>query len=158
MQTTSQEGVIAVGVDGSDGSRRALRWAIDEARRRRRVVEVVTAWPPRGTGDDLDETEATEARQQADQAGRHVVDAVLRETDDPPQVSYELVHGDAVEVLVQLSQRAELLVVGSHGVSSIRHAALGSVSEACARQAACPVVVLPNQAAAETRFDQVAKR
>jgi hypothetical protein len=36
-----------------------------------------------------------------------------------------------------------LLVVGSHGTTSLRHAMLGSVSEACARMANCPVVVLP---------------
>lgn len=99
-----------------------------------------------------------QARQRADETARHVVDGVLREADDPPPVSYELVHGDAVEVLVQLSQRAQLLVVGTHGVSSIRHAALGSVSEACAMQAACPVVVVPGLSAAEPGGDQVVRR
>lgn len=158
MQKMTPPGVIAVGIDGSDGSRRALRWAIEEARLRHCVVEAVTAWPARGTAGDLSEQEAREARRQADETERHVVDAVLRETDDPPQVAYELVHGDAVEILVQLSQRAQLLVVGSHGVSSIRHAALGSVSETCARQASCPVVVLPGASADESRDEELAKR
>jgi len=149
------EGLIAVGIDGSEGSRRALRWALDEARLRRCAIEAVTAWPARGT-----ESGATEeqARQQADETARHVVDGVLRETQDPPPVSYELVHGDAVEVLVQVSGRAQLLVVGTHGVGSIRHAALGSVSEACAMQAACPVVVVPGLSAAEPAGDQVERR
>ena len=158
MQNQAPAGVIAVGVDGSEGSRRALRWAVDEARLRRSAIEAVTAWPPRGSEARPVEEQATQARQRADETARHVVDGVLRETDDPPPVSYELVHGDAVEVLVQLSRRAQLLVVGSHGVSSIRHAALGSVSEACAMQAACPVVVVPRQAAAEPGGDAVAQR
>jgi nucleotide-binding universal stress UspA family protein len=140
------QGVIAVGIDGSEGSGRALRWALDEARLRRCAIEAVTAWPARGS-----EAEPTEdqARQRVNETARHVVDGVLRETQDPPPVSHELVHGDAVEVLVQLSGRAQLLVVGTHGVSSIRHAALGSVSEACAMQAACPVVVVPRLSAAK---------
>jgi nucleotide-binding universal stress UspA family protein len=157
MQNMAAEGVIAVGIDGSEGSHRALRWAVDEARRRRCAVEAVTAWPSRGTDGRLGEEQEMDARQRAGEAERHVVDAVLKEIDDPPQVSYELVHDDAVETLVRLSRRAQLLVVGSHGVSSLRHAALGSVSEACAMRAACPVVVIPNAPAAETRHDELAQ-
>ena len=99
-----------------------------------------------------------QARQRADETARHVVDGVLREVDDPPPLSYELVRGDAVEVLVQLSQGAQLLVVGTHGVSSIRHAALGSVSEACAMQSACPVVVVPARSGAVPVGDEAAPR
>jgi len=158
MQKPVPEGVIAVGIDGSEGSRRALRWALDEGRLRRCAIEAVSAWPPRGSEGESAEEQAIQARQQDDESARHVVDGVLREIDDPPPVSYELVHGDAVEVLVQLSQRAQLLVVGTHGVSSIRHAALGSVSEACAMQAGCPVVVVPPRSAAESGDDVAVRR
>ncbi|MGH3477387.1 MAG: universal stress protein [Nocardioidaceae bacterium] len=158
VSTTSSNGVIVVGIDGSDGSRRALRWAIDEARQRKCAVEAVTAWPARGADTELTEDQAAEARRQADESERHVVDTVLRTIDDAPPISYETVHGDAVEVLVHLSTRAQLLVVGSHGTSSLRHAGIGSVSEACARLAACPVVVLPAPAPPEPQADEVATR
>jgi nucleotide-binding universal stress UspA family protein len=36
--------LIVVGVDGSEGSRRALRWAVTEARRANAAVEAITAW------------------------------------------------------------------------------------------------------------------
>lgn len=49
-----------------------------------------------GTGGDLSEDEATEARQR--------VRRRPAETDNPPQVPYELIHGDAVDVLVQPSR------------------------------------------------------
>ncbi len=35
---------IVVGVDGSSGAQQALEWAVEEARRRNAVVEVVHAW------------------------------------------------------------------------------------------------------------------
>lgn len=140
--------VILVGVDGSDGSRRALRWALDEAVRHNCTVEVVTAWPPRGTVGQLDEAEVGEALRRADEAQRHLIENELRAVAHPPTLSYELVEGDAVEVLLRSSAYAELLVIGSHGTDSVRHAMLGSVSEACARLAECPVVVLPASAGA----------
>jgi len=58
-------------------------------------------------------------------------------------VSSQVVHGDPVEALLRTSSRADLLVVGSHSTSAVLHVMLGSVSEACARMAECPVVVLP---------------
>jgi nucleotide-binding universal stress UspA family protein len=140
--TTSK--VILVGVDGSDGSRRALQWAIHEARLHGSAVEVVTAWPPRGSAEShLEGDEADQAHRRADETMRHVVDSVLRPLVDPPPVSFETVRGDAVDVLLRMSARASMLVIGSHGTSTVRHAALGSVSEACAGLADCPVVVVP---------------
>jgi nucleotide-binding universal stress UspA family protein len=140
-------------IDGSEGSLRALRWAVDEGRRRRCAVEAVTAWPPRGTDADLTDAQATDVRRWADETQRHLVDTVLRDGRDNPPLSCDVVKGDAVEVLVRTSQRAQLLVVGSHGTASLRHAALGSVSEACAMRAACPVVVLPAPPPAEAAHD-----
>jgi nucleotide-binding universal stress UspA family protein len=54
-----------------------------------------------------------------------------------------MVAGRPEHVLVDASARATLLVVGAHGVRSIQHAALGSISEYTARLAYCPVVVIP---------------
>jgi nucleotide-binding universal stress UspA family protein len=159
MTNMTSNGVIVVGIDGSDGSRRAMRWAVDEALQRKCAVEAATAWPGRQVDDtDLTDDEAATARRQADESQRHVVDSVLRTLDDAPPVSYETIRGDVVEVLVHLSTRAQLLVVGSHGTSSLRHAGLGSVSEGCARLAACPVVVVPPSVMPEPQRDEVTVR
>ncbi len=165
MSNTTSNGVIVVGIDGSDGSRRAMRWAVDEALQRKCVVEAVTAWPARRgddtelTGDaDLTDDQAAAAHRQADESQRHLVDSVLRTLDDAPPISYETIRGDVVEVLVHLSARAQLLVVGSHGTSTLRHAGLGSVSEGCARLAACPVVVVPPSVPPEPQTDEVSVR
>ncbi|HYJ68828.1 MAG TPA: universal stress protein [Nocardioidaceae bacterium] len=157
MNEATSNGVIAVGIDGSEGSLRALQWAVDEGRLRRCAVEAVTAWPPRGVDIDLTEEQAADARRRADETQRHQLDTVVREGHDTPPLSSEVVRGDAVEVLVRTSERAQLLVIGSHGTMSMRHAALGSVSEACATRAACPVVVVPTRPAADAPHDAVAR-
>ena len=121
--------MIVVGVDGSVGSRGALAWALAEAELRGCTVEVVSAW----TSDE----------RQVRERQRHVVDGVRRETETAVATSCEVVHGDAVDVLVRSSAKADLLVVGSHDVSGLRHAGQESVSAACARLAECPCVVVP---------------
>jgi nucleotide-binding universal stress UspA family protein len=82
-------------------------------------------------------------RLHADELQRHVVATVVDGREHLPPISREVVHGDAIDVLVRASTHADLLVMGSHGVSTLRHAALGSVSEACARLSECPLVVVP---------------
>lgn len=135
--------VIVVGVDGSDGSRRALRWALAEAKLRGCAVEAVTAWPARDAVAARRPLDATETQRAAVAVQQSLVDEELARLQEPPMVSSQVVHGDPVEVLLSTSSRADLLVVGSHSTSTVLHVMLGSVSEACARMAECPVVVLP---------------
>ena len=59
----------------------------------------------------------------------------------------EAVVGDALERLVALSQRVDLVVVGSRGWGPVRRILLGSTSARLVREAACPVLVLPRGAA-----------
>ena len=50
--------------------------------------------------------------------------------------------GSAARELVQASQGAQLLVVGSRGHGGFSGLLLGSVSSACAEHAHCPVLVI----------------
>lgn len=139
------ENLIVVGVDGSDGGRRALRFALREAAHRGASVEAVTAW----MWDDIDTAPITpanphEARERAAAMLRQEVEQALAEwVTKAPSVAREVVEGRPVQVLVDAASDADLLVLGSHGHSRLHHVALGSVSEACIRQAGCPVVVVP---------------
>ena len=135
--------LIIVGVDGSEGSRRALRWALAEARLRGHALEVITAWPSRELVAKAQWLDPSQTQQVAAATQQRVIDEELADFRDPPRISYQVVHGDPVEALLTASAPAELLVVGSHNTSTISHVMLGSVSEACARMAECPVVVLP---------------
>jgi nucleotide-binding universal stress UspA family protein len=51
--------------------------------------------------------------------------------------------GDACELLLQASERLDLLVLGSRAYGPIRHALLGGVSAAVMRGSKCPVLVAP---------------
>lgn len=145
-------GVIVVGVDGSDASLEALRWAADEARLRGAGVVALHAWafvPAAPIGDpgmiaipagDL----AGQLEAESEAARAALADAVAAVFGAEPDVEVEqrLVEAEAAEALVAESKRAELVVVGSHGRSGLRAAILGSVSRHVVEHAHCPVVVV----------------
>jgi nucleotide-binding universal stress UspA family protein len=131
------DAIIRVAADGSAASRRALEWAIDEAELRHCGVELVSVFSPGSSGTSL------QGREQAEQAIHATMDDIVAGRAEIPTVSWHVVEGEPADVLVQESERSRLLVMGSHGVSGLRHSALGSVTDLCARMAACPVVVVP---------------
>ena len=143
---------IVVGVDGSDASREALRWAADEARLRSLPLVAVHAWsfvPAQPIGDpgmlampagDLAGQLGAES-----EAARSAVEAAVSDAlgaEPGIEVERKLVEGEAGDALVTESESAELLVVGSHGRSGLKAALLGSVSRHVVSHAACPVVVV----------------
>jgi nucleotide-binding universal stress UspA family protein len=145
-------GSIVVGVDGSDASAEALRWAAEEARLRSAALVAVYAWsfiPPQPIGDpgmlampagDLPGQLEAESDAAQTSLERAVEDALG--ADPAVAVEKKLVEGDAGEVLVDESKAADLVVVGSHGRSGFKAALLGSVSRHVTNHAACPVVVV----------------
>ena len=142
------QGTIVVGVDGSDCSRAALEFALDEAVRWDAAVRVVLVMPdidywavaygvPVAVLDDLSAD--------LEKTGREMLDAVVRERGgaaaDVP-VDVQVVSGTPGHVLVERSRDADLLVVGHRGRGGFRSAVLGSVGLQCVLHAAVPVVVV----------------
>ncbi len=133
---------IVVGVDGSPSSKAALRWAICQAKLTGAVVEAVTAWwYPSGFGlpGAIDDTADS-----ADDAEKTLTVALAEVSALDPAVVVcpRLVQGHPTEVLVREAVGADLLVVGSRGHGGLLGAVLGSVSQHCAQQAPCPVLVM----------------
>lgn len=132
---------IVVGVDGSEHSADALRWAMRQAEHTGAEVRALRAWQlpasygyP-GTWVDIDFEE--EARKDL----QRVVDDVS--ADHPGvAVTAEVVRGHPADVLVTASKGAGLLVVGSHGHGAFAGMLLGSVSVHCTHNAHCPVIVV----------------
>jgi nucleotide-binding universal stress UspA family protein len=148
-------GVIVVGVDGSETSHEALRWAAEEARLRSARLVAVYAWSfiaPQPIGDPGmlavpagDLPGQLDAESEAAQGALdHAVEAVLG-AEPGVEVERKLVEGDAGEALVAESAEADLVVVGSHGRSGFRAALLGSVSRHVVDHSKCPVVVVKQQ-------------
>ncbi|MFL6163812.1 MAG: universal stress protein [Jatrophihabitantaceae bacterium] len=77
--------------------------------------------------------------------------AALRRTTQfcHPELAVEVLlgHGDPAGTLIELSLRAELVVLGTTGVGGNLLSLIGSVSSRVAAQAYCPVVVVPEQPA-----------
>jgi nucleotide-binding universal stress UspA family protein len=138
-------GRVVVGVDGSESSIRALRWAARQAKWMEATLEVVTAWTfperpaPLGIVPHVpwpDELMA-EAWDKLDE----VIGDVLSDTSKE-RVHAQIIRGSAASVLRDVAHDADLLVVGSRGLGAFMDLLLGSVSEHCVRHANCPVVVV----------------
>ncbi|CAL9346107.1 Universal stress protein [Streptomyces sp. enrichment culture] len=132
---------VIAAVDGSDDSLRALDWALDAARRRRAPLRVVhvrqyAAWAqpdvPVAGPPDPDEDPALERAR-----------ARLRERGEGDGTEYVGVEGVPGAVLPGLGAGAQLLVLGSRGRGGFASLLLGSNGLAAARDAGCPVVVVP---------------
>lgn len=133
---------VAVGVDGSPGSLAALRFAVAEARVRKARLCVILAWTiPIGgdlPGGMLPELVADFEKE----AERELTDCLAGVDTAGLEVEPVTVEGAAGRALVDASEDATILVVGSRGRGGFKGLLLGSVSGQCVGHAACPVVVV----------------
>ena len=142
--------LVVVGVDGSDESVSALRWAARYAAAAGASVRAVLAWhyptaasvPPVGTTPPSVESEVEE----------HIMatltEAIAKVAPDVPDVPIvsEIRYGHPAQVLVEESGQADLLVVGRRGHGAFIGMLVGSVSQHCVAAAECPVVVVRGRA------------
>jgi nucleotide-binding universal stress UspA family protein len=135
---------IVVGVDGSDGSLSALRWAIHQAALVGARVEVVGAvdFPvvvAFGTVAPL-----KPFNEQADEVEAELLKALAWARPEDHGVTCDVVvdQGDPASVLVDRSAGAELVVVGARGHGQLSGLLLGSTSAKVAHHATCPVVII----------------
>lgn len=135
--------VILVGVSGSAASAAALRWATDEARRRRDRLRVVLIWRPEQRAYYAGRTDPAQASGQHDRAVRTLTETVQAVLGPRPRgaTTVEVVEGTAEQELVAESAGADLLVLGS-GSGGGPDFRIGPVVRTCLREARCPVVVV----------------
>lgn len=155
---------IVVGVDGSEESRDALRWGVEDGHRRKLPVTAVHIVDPqeapnphraalgyvsdeatvRRVADDeraLRDDLSVQARQRAEAR----LDAIIRETVPDEQSSVRRITLEDKRpgrALVGRARNADLLVVGSRGRGGFANLSLGSVSRYCVLHAPVPVVVI----------------
>jgi nucleotide-binding universal stress UspA family protein len=144
---------IVVGVDGSDASKDALRWAVEEARFRKATVDAVYAWQvpimPPDVGPSLAPSasalEMTSLFPKLAESAQLLVDEVVKEVvGDQADVEVRPlpIEGPPANALLEAAQDADLLVVGSRGHGHFKGMLLGSTSLHVVQHAPCPVVVL----------------
>lgn len=136
-------GRIVVGVDDSSHGRAALAWAYAQAKLRGANLEIVHAWdyPYQGPRTSVTVPKDLMQLDAAEELEAVVRDLVVDESDGVA-VHAGLVEGGAAEVLINASNDAELVVVGSRGRGGLASKLLGSTSHAVVQYANCPVVVI----------------
>jgi nucleotide-binding universal stress UspA family protein len=130
---------IVVGVDGSEHSNSALRWALKEAECHSGTVTAVLAWqvPFLSFPGAFD-------RDELEKAYKDFLIETVSAIAPKPAVPLEtlVAEGDPTESLVEASKGASLLVVGIRGRSPFAGLLLGSVSQGAGASAHCPVVLV----------------
>ncbi len=134
---------VLVGIDGSPASEAATAIAFDEASRRGVGVMALHAWTDLRVSDfkelfpnsnwdaQLSEEEETLAERLAGWHERYPDVGIIRKIEI----------GDPASPLIEASERAQLLVVGSHGRGGFAGMLLGSVGAAVVNRARIPVIV-----------------
>lgn len=138
---------IVVGFDGSAGSQEALEWAVKHAALEHAPLTVlaihevaVSGWTGNPIVYPQDRPEEEKARQAAQEAVTKIISELGGGGPDP--VTVRGVSGQAAQVLIEASQEADLVVVGSRGAGGFASLLTGSVSSKVVSHAACPVVVV----------------
>lgn len=137
---------VVVGVDGSDTSKVAVAWAARAAALREAPLQLVTAMAvpvafaggigvPQSYFDDQQQ----EASRVLDEATKIAADVA---GEGKLTVHTERRNGSAISGMLDWSERARAIVLGSRGLGEVSGGLLGSVTSSVATHAACPVVVI----------------
>jgi nucleotide-binding universal stress UspA family protein len=134
---------IVVGVDGSESSREALRWAKAQADVTGAELVAVTAWSyPVASFPMLVNQVATTDTFDVEGQSRAALQRVVKETIGDAEVAQRVLEGHPVTVMLAAAQDADLVVVGGRGHGGFVGSLLGSVSQSLVAHAGCPVVVV----------------
>lgn len=130
---------ILVPTDLSETSAAALRRALDMARRADGAVTLLHVYhlPPYELSDDTVEKIAGAARASVDALARQCGDAGV-------PVTAVVLPGSPAEVIVDYARHEgmDLIALGTHGRTGLKHILLGSVAERVVRFAGCPVLTI----------------
>jgi nucleotide-binding universal stress UspA family protein len=140
MESAERPFTVVVGVDGSDDSLAALEWGLAEARLHGGEILAVTAWeyPAMVAGGMGPADPGT-----YEDSARSAQDMVLARADTAgTPVRREIVRGNPAKALLEASEGADLLVVGSRGHGGFAGLLLGSVSAQVVHHSPCTTVVV----------------
>jgi nucleotide-binding universal stress UspA family protein len=133
---------ILVGVDGSEHSKAALRWAVAEAEQRSGEVIALLSWqmPFLSFPGAFD-------RDEMEKAAKEFLLGIVNEVAPSSAVRVRSVvaEGEPTESLTVAAQDADLLVVGTRGRTRFAGLLLGAVSQGVAATAPCPVVLVKRE-------------
>ncbi|XP_022720139.1 universal stress protein PHOS32-like [Durio zibethinus] len=147
---------ILVAVDEGEESMYALSWCLKNvvSPNSKDTLILLYAKPPRAVYSALDGTGylfSADILATMDKYSNDVAICVMdkakkmcKELADEVKVEVRVESGDPRDVICQVAEKidADVLVMGSHGYGLIKRAFLGSVSNHCAQQVKCPVLIV----------------
>jgi nucleotide-binding universal stress UspA family protein len=136
------QAVIVVGIDGSAAAANALEYAIEEAQLRKAALKVTYAYAV--IGNPITGSTGKDYYAQVEADAKAFLQGLVASAppSDGVDVEWLAVPGNPSEVLIDASEGATLLVVGSRGVGGFRGLLMGSVSTQCVHHSHCPVLVV----------------
>lgn len=143
----STTGPVVVGVDAAEHSVPAIEFAFTEASNRQADLVAVHTWWWEEPGPFLAGNEWEDEWVEVAQTQKVLVAEMLagwQEKYPDVKVRTTAVRGQAAVVLEQVSENAQLVVVGSRGRGGFAGLLLGSVSARVLHHAQCPTVVVPS--------------
>ncbi|WP_406817876.1 universal stress protein [Mycobacterium sp. M23085] len=150
---------VVVGVDGSPASDAAVVWAAREAAMRdvpltlaHMLKTFVPTFPQIPMPSGVGVWQEDDGRKVLEQAVKIAQDAVP--AGRKISVATEVKHSPPVPTLVELSEKAAMVVVGSNGRGAAARVVLGSVSSGVVHAARCPVAVIRAEDSYTQRSDR----
>jgi nucleotide-binding universal stress UspA family protein len=139
-QTTDTNRIV-VGIDGSPGSKAALRLGARIAGGLGAQLVAVGVWDEPTTYGWSALPSVYAVHPMIEKTLNDTVDEVFG-ADRPMDVELRVLEGAAAPALITASRGAQMLVVGSRGLGGLAGLVLGSVSAQVARHATCPVLIV----------------
>ena len=141
IEPSKHPGRVVVGVDGSKESMQALRWAARLATSSGVRIDTVAAWELPATLGWAAAPQEWDPARDALTVLANTIDEVFG-TQRPKDLQLTVRQGGAARVLLEESEGALMLIVGSRGHGGFMGLLLGSVSANVAEHATCPVLVI----------------
>lgn len=134
---------VLVGIDGSPASEAATAIAFEEASRRGVGLVALHVWTDPWVSGSWASFQDSKWDAQLSEEEESLAERLAGWHERYPDVAIHrtIEIGDPARCLIEASQQAQLLVVGSHGCSRLRGTLLGSVGAAAVNKAKVPVIV-----------------
>ncbi len=135
---------VVVGINGSQAAANAAKWAVDEALSRQMPLRLVYVIPRRGA--QAGSTPATEWELERAEMALSQAHCAIQSAGKPVEVETVVLSGDPGEVLINASQDAAMVCVGTSRRGWASDGLLGPTAAALVARAQCPVAIIRTSA------------